>query len=205
MTGQTPPRQRLHRGDRVRVIIDDATVNYDDDHLDQVEISYRSALGACEVVITPDSAAVTIERLGQDFGHNEVWKDRGGLLWVAQTNPDCHSDEDPTEVRLYSALGDIPLERAEQYGPWTRVYPAAAAGPEPWTDAYGRVWDLTARYVDPNGIVWHYAGEFGPATSSLSSVPLMSCDDTSVGKVRITAVIANYGPLAVATKGGRGR
>jgi hypothetical protein len=201
MIGQTPPPPlppALPRGARVRITID-AAVQLDQPSLGRMDVTYPGPRGEpYDTTIDTDSAAVTVERVGPIFAHNEAWADGDGQLWVTQ-----QAFEDSPEVRLYSSLGEFTIGQAEKYAPWTRIHPIADDHPglnlptcppqtpeTTWTSSDGSVWDLTAEYRDVLGGTWTWLHRFG------NGIPIFARLDGELD-APITTVMAFVGPLIV--------
>lgn len=93
------------------------------DDMPEVTISVESEAGQQFIRLPIGWPNLTVKRRLPAFGDNEAWKDRDGLLWVTQTDP----DETDGPVWLFSVIGRVSVEDSHQYAPWTRIYPAGGA------------------------------------------------------------------------------
>ncbi|MET8985934.1 phiSA1p31-related protein [Nonomuraea wenchangensis] len=169
-----------------------------------------------------DAPSVTIVRVTPADGEpqpGDLWKDRDGQTWFcARHLPDFENKADleganedgwrpvlvPINVGPYGSSPMRPEQVNREHGPLVLAHRPAqpAAGldwtwdnednPRTCTDPSGKVWDLTAKYRDGDGLLWHWAGGFSRAGGDGPMRPLMSRDDWSQADVQITDI---PGPL----------
>jgi hypothetical protein len=145
-----------------------------------------------------DAPGITVERVAPAKWPpqpGDLWRDNGGTLWFAV------EDDHGTVTLTCSGRNRRPAaDILALYAPLTRVHRESEPDeeviddPKSWTDSAGRVWDLTIRYSDRVGGIWHWAGGFASSDDGPLE-PMFSRDDWSIQDIRISDVTARYGPL----------